>query len=239
MADANTAVIVLACVQGAATLVLAAVTFSYAKTTARMSDAARRQADASVETAREMREQRLAEERPYLLLDAAVATEGSWGFPQGSNGDDINEMHPTTLWCGIHNAGPGPAKELAVTMLHPHMEFEIERRGYLLVNQSWEPEPLVKAAPLAKALSGVKPLGLSDWLAKQGAPPHPVGDQYDAGLVVGYRDISGSPWATYLALGLDVYTDMRFDNKDPRHFSKRVLKLHGQRRIQLKPDFAL
>jgi hypothetical protein len=181
---------------------------------------ARKQAKASVEMAREMREQRLVEERPYLLLDVAVATERTWAFPQGSTGDDINQMYPTAVWCRIHNTGPAPAKELAVTLLHPYMGFEIARKGYLLVNESWDPEPLVKAVPL-------------------GAAPDPVGDQYDAALVVGYRDIRGLPWATYLILGLDVNTDMSFDIKDPRHFTKRDMELHGQRRIPLNADFAL
>ena len=76
MADANTAFIALACVQGVATLTLAGITWWYAKTTTRISDDTRRQADASVEMAREMREQRLLTSRPIVLLSPLAEERG-------------------------------------------------------------------------------------------------------------------------------------------------------------------
>ena len=57
MAEVNTAIIILASVQSASTLVLVAVTAFYARTTAKISDAAQRQADATAEMVREMRDQ--------------------------------------------------------------------------------------------------------------------------------------------------------------------------------------
>jgi len=57
VADANTALIVLASVQGAFTVVLAVATGFYAVRTHDISKAAKEQADASTEMARETREQ--------------------------------------------------------------------------------------------------------------------------------------------------------------------------------------
>ena len=69
MPDANTAFIVLASVQGALTVVLAGSTYYYARKTRDIAEATRQQAKASVKMAEEMREQRLAEDRPWLLID--------------------------------------------------------------------------------------------------------------------------------------------------------------------------
>jgi hypothetical protein len=218
---------------------LAAMTFWYAKRTGHMAEATRRQADASAEMVREMREQRLSEERPNLLLHVENADRLNWAFPHGAGSEDIYAMYPTALTCTVHNAGRAPAKELSLTLLHPHMGFQTVWKGYLLVNETWTPHPFVEAAPLAQALSGEEPVSLSAWLRKQGAEPNPVGDSYDAALVVAYRDIGGLPWATYLILGLSTRTDGRFLRDDTRYFTKRELVLHGQRRIPLSPEFAL
>jgi hypothetical protein len=218
---------------------LAAMTYWYAKRTGHMAEATRRQADASAEMVREMREQRLSEERPNLLLHVERPDQLNWTFPHGAGSDDIYSMYPTAVTCTVHNAGRAPAKELTLTLLHPHMGFEIVRKGYLLVNESWIPEPMVLADPLGQALSGQEPVALSEWLERQGATRDPVGDNYNAALVVGYRDISGLPWATYLILGLSTRTDERFPRDDARYFTRRELVLLGQRRIRLSPEFAL
>jgi hypothetical protein len=106
MADANTAVIVLACVQGAATLILAAITYSYARTTARTSEATRRQADASVEMAREMRHTRYDAVRPVLDIqpEPEVGVHLIARAVAGEEGDPKRDLQ-----AGIRNVGLGPA----------------------------------------------------------------------------------------------------------------------------------
>ena len=59
MGDANVAFIILACVQGASTLALVIVTAMYVRATAKISDAAQCQADATLYMAREVHEQKL------------------------------------------------------------------------------------------------------------------------------------------------------------------------------------
>ncbi len=244
MADANTALIVLASVQGATTFVLAAATGFYAWRTHDISKATRRQAEASAEMTREVREQRLDEHRPFLLLDLGVTepypipATTSWDFPKSQPSKDITLMFPKQVTCRVHNAGRGPAKEVALTFLHPHMGYNVQRKGFLLPDEDWTSTVSV-VGPLEAALADLSPVGLREWLEKQGAGPDKIADAYDAALVVGYRGFDGHPWGTYLTVRLTVKSDERFLVDDSRYFISRSLDALGQVRIPLSEEFAL
>ena len=82
--------------------------------------------------AREMREQRLSEARPYLLLrlkDSAV----QW------NSIEPDKHRPLDFAITVHNAGRGPAINIRAALWHQHRShFVGENRGYLLSGGEWE-----------------------------------------------------------------------------------------------------
>jgi hypothetical protein len=211
VADANTAVIVLACVQGGATLILAGVTLFYAKTTARISDDTRRQADASVKMAREMKEQRLDADRPYLLIETLGLEGIEWHELDTSAGSepDPHSAYPRYLVCRIHNAGRGPAKELRATLLQPLVAYNEPTKDVLRPGDFWEVSLTASEALglLHEGFTGEAPLGMEQWMHQNRIQSRAYGDAYDCGIVVGCTDIHDRKWTTYLKFGLISTTD--------------------------------
>lgn len=112
MADANTALIALASVQGATTIVLAGATWWYAQRTNVMSKAAEKQASASAEMAREMREQRFEALRPVVAA--------KWQIEGGK----VGEVPSIRLI--LQNVGPGVAISVECGFEHPRYAYHSE-----------------------------------------------------------------------------------------------------------------
>jgi len=94
-------------VQAFAVCALVVVTAAYAWFTWRMS--------------REMREQRLALERPALLLDIANVEKVEW---EHSKSESKEYTYPKTVVCKIHNAGHHAAIEVRVEVKHPGAAYQ-------------------------------------------------------------------------------------------------------------------
>jgi hypothetical protein len=182
-------------VQAIAVVVLVLVTSVYAM-------AARRQAVASVKMAEEMREQRLSEDRPQLLIDLKGCTP-SVDKRRLGEGETIQDFYPTNLQLAIQNVGKGPAKGVTATVVHPRMTFHDKCCGYLLRDDApWEFD--LSCAPLYRHL--IPPRALRDWLAdRQIHPAAPIGSPL--GVLIAYRDMHDRGWVSYLELEYDCETD--------------------------------
>lgn len=146
--------------------VLVLVTAMYVKRTAEM--------------AKEMKEQRLSEARPYLLL--RLADE----FVQW---DKIEpDKHPSREFkVTIRNAGKGPAINLEASLWHSTKVHPNEHKGYLAPNEEWE-------ATIHRISIGI---GDMTWLPE--LKEHIRYD--DPGVVaVKYQDIHKRNWVSYLCL---------------------------------------
>lgn len=91
--------------QAVSTLILLVVTSVYAAFTYAISKAARKQADASVKMAEEMREQTVMSSRPLIIQK---------GMPEIING--ITQMYFSHF--EVYNVGNGPAVELVIFLLN-------------------------------------------------------------------------------------------------------------------------
>ena len=147
-------------------------------------EATRRQADESVKMAKEMREQRLSEARPYLLLrlhDESVRWDPELGIP---------ELDPPTngrFTVTIVNAGKGPAIDLRAGLWRPDRSPFWDTKGYLVSGDEWK-----------AVILGLPPVGGAlEWLpelSKLVKRPEP-------GVVaVEYKDVHNRKWASYLCL---------------------------------------
>jgi hypothetical protein len=176
-------------VQAVAVLALVLITAIYAGFTWRMVN--------------ELRRQRLAQDRPDLLIHVEVA--GDWHEPrpddEQSQAKPWLHTYPKNLDCHVYNAGRHAAKEVFVTIVHPGVLFKSPRKGFLVPGETWHTG--VSADPILEYVSDRVPQGLSEWLAAEAeGRQESVGNSYDAGAVVLYCDIHDVPWATYLVLGL-------------------------------------
>jgi hypothetical protein len=211
MADANTAIVVLASVQGALTLALVGATAYYAWRTHDISKAAQEQAKASAEMAREMKEQRLDADRPYLLIETLGLEGIEWRELETSAGSepDPHSAYPRYLVCRIHNAGRGPAKELRATLLQLLVAYNEPTKDVLRPGDFWEVSLTASEALglLHEGFTGEAPLGMEQWMHQNKIQSCAYGDAYDCGIVVGCTDIHDRKWATYLKFGLISTTD--------------------------------
>lgn len=155
---------------------LVAVTGVYALFTAR-------QADASVKMADEMREQRLDEARPYLLIrlkDESVSVNLTLG-------------HPVNFTVTILNAGKGPAIDLLAALWYPNRNPFFASKGYLVSGKEWE-----------AVISGFYPVGAQPEKGKEGWLPElsELVKRPQPGVVaVKYKDIHKQrKWVSYLCL---------------------------------------
>jgi len=216
-------------IQGVAVVALVAVTAVYAYFTRRM--------------ARELREQTLAQDRPDLLIDIAEIREPDWYLREAQREESQAEVEPYAhpdVVCRIHNAGRHVAKELAVTVVDPHVTYNAPRKGFLLPGHTWE----ITVGAHREAPDEGETCGLSKWRAEQGDdvpkpdPPMPEssfptkGPLFpfpDIGVVLYYRDMHDVDWATYL----QYMRVMSCDAITHKIVGRHVI-LGDQRRIRLK-----
>ena len=118
-------------VQAIAVVVLVLVTAVYAILTWRIAGAARRQADASVEMARQMREQRLFTSRPIVLLFPLAEERGQEGIRLALEGP-LPDSTPVRLT----NVGPGIAVAVNVPYKLDGADPEERIIDYLLAGSS-------------------------------------------------------------------------------------------------------
>ena len=114
-------------VQAIATGILVVVTGIYAALTWCISKNAAKQAAASVKMAEEMREQRMALDRPNLLIEFRGTTPPNRCYVAGEREEELADF-PKELSFGVYNDGPGPAKGLSVA----YKDFLPKGRDYLL-----------------------------------------------------------------------------------------------------------
>jgi len=199
-------------VQAFVVLALVVVTATYAEFTRRM--------------AREIREQRLAQDRPDLLIGLIQLL--GWHQPEADADNRLLHTYPTAIDCRVHNAGRHAAKEVAITILHPDSLYEAKGEGFLPAGETWF--VTIHADPWLQAASNRSPQGLSEWLAANAQRRQPPsGGSYDAGAVVSYRDVHDVAWATYLVLEL---IETRGGIKG--EITDRVISTGRQRLIRLR-----
>ncbi len=162
---------------------LVVVTGIYAWRTHVISNAAKKQTD-------EMREQRLSEARPYLLLrlkDSAV---------QWNNIEPDKQHRPIDFQMIIHNAGKGPAIKLHAALWHPYKShFVGENKGYLLSGDEWE-TTISRFTELIEVKEG--------WLPKL----RDIVEQNKTEIIaVECKDIHNRTWVSYLYLERHAYED--------------------------------
>jgi hypothetical protein len=193
-------------VQAFAVCALVVVTAAYAWFTWRMS--------------REMREQRLALDRPALLLDIANMDKIEW---RHSKSESREYTYPKTVVCSIHNAGHHVATEVSIEVRHPGAAFQWGgRKGFLLPGETWEASIDAKAP---SEVSSGELQGLDGWLRGQGEPAGWFHDEFtDSGVVVYYSDVHGVRWATYV-----LFMARRFEGE-----AEPIMMVSEQRRIRLK-----
>jgi len=185
-------------VQAISVAVLALVTAVYAWRTWTISTASDRQAKASVEMTREMREQRLSQDKPILVLDILrEKTREAWEWDNQSeqwidpeSGLASRDWRLPPLVIRVYNAGRGAAVQPGVTFFHPPEQYDIRRRGSLLAGEAWE----VRLPPTPMS-ENLKPAPWEIDLREQlGAPT-------DAWAVALCKDINGKAWASALYVG--------------------------------------
>jgi hypothetical protein len=118
-------------IQAISMVVLVIVTAIYAWRTHVMSKAAREQAEASAKMADEMREQRLNESQPYLLI--RLEENNILRYPGESN-----DMAPDSITITIRNEGKGPAINIRAGFWHPSKTYGSDDKGYLASGEQWQ-----------------------------------------------------------------------------------------------------
>jgi hypothetical protein len=153
------------------TLGLITITATYALSTEKM--------------AKEMREQRLSEARPYLLL----RLEGEavqWDKDEKGKPPDRN--FPVT----IRNVGKGPATNLWAALWGPKKTYFGDSKGYLAPGEEWQ-------TTIHRASTDMVELGIE----KEGWLPElrkSIKKEYAGVVVVKYNDIHNRAWGSYLCL---------------------------------------
>ena len=142
---------------------------------------AHRQADASVKMAEEMKEQRLSEAKPYLLLrlkDEAIQWE-----------EVENKRPPNEFGIEIRNEGKGPAINVWAALWDARKTFFGDSRGYLAPIEKWETSITRTSIMLGNITAQFLP-NLSE-IVEQPMP----------GIIaVSYNDVHKRKYVTYLYL---------------------------------------
>jgi hypothetical protein len=130
----------------------------------------------------EMREQRLSEARPYLLLrlDLADDTLLQWDTHEG-------KKPPPNLAVIIENAGSGPARNLEASLWDSRYVSTSVNRGYLAQNEKW------------RVLISKDQIGIDGmvWLPEL---RDSIKKEYPGVVAVKYSDIHHRTWVSYLCL---------------------------------------
>lgn len=122
-------------------MVLAILTGVYAWRTHDISKATKEQANASAEMARAMREERLAADRPYILVEffgpTPLALEGA-RMLEPSGGEDWNKDYAMKRAYELINVGQGPAKDIETSVVHSAMPYGARRKATLRPGGGWK-----------------------------------------------------------------------------------------------------
>jgi hypothetical protein len=168
-------------IQAISMVVLVIVTGIYAWRTFAISRGTKKQADASAKMAEEMREQRLSEAQPYLLLrlrDEAI----QW--------DEIeNKRPPNEFGIEIRNEGKGPAINVWAALWDAKKAFFGDSRGYLAPGEKWETSISRTPIMLGNITARFLP-NLSEIIEK-----HMPGV-----IAISYNDVHRRTYVTYLYL---------------------------------------
>jgi hypothetical protein len=161
--------------------VLTALVFAtllYAKRTAEIASATKEQAD-------EIREQRLSEARPYLLLRLKLDVGEIFLQWDSYKSSPPREEIPIT----ITNAGKGPAINLYTALWHEEKTYFIGGiKGYLAPGEKWD-------VSVSRTNAGIEES--EGWLPELTE----VIGKYEAGIIaVEYEDIHHRAWVSYLEL---------------------------------------
>ena len=152
------------------------VTFIYAKRTAEIADATKEQAE-------EIKEQRLSEARPYLLLRLTERVV------QWNDRPNLREHFPPTFPITILNGGKGPAIDLYTALWNKgERRYVYDRKGYLIPGEEWQAE-----ISRFTTLTGEK----EGWLPQL---RNIVGQNETEIIAVEYKDIHKRTWISYLYL---------------------------------------
>ena len=135
--------------------------------------------------AEEMREQRLSEARPYLLL--RLNSEAvQW------DKDEKGKLPPSEFDITIRNVGKGPAINLWAARWSHENSFFGDSKGYLAPNEEWV-TGISKAPTLGIELGFEKGI----WLPEL---REVIENKYPGIVAVKYNDIHHRAWASYLCL---------------------------------------
>ncbi len=193
----------------------------------------RKQAAASVQMAKAMREQTLAEDRPFLLVEVMDVSSTRFAAPDAEEeGPNPLAGYPVFLRYRLFNAGRGPAKEIGTSIRHPNARYEGSSKDVLRAGDSWDVEITLQneaAALITDSFAESPSRGLNDFLVEVGAPPLEAG--YDCGVVVRYTDIHDLAYLTFLRFGMIAVTDnvrRIVTSRTIRPIEQRVVPTHAQ-----------
>lgn len=136
--------------------------------------------------AREMREQRLSEARPYLLmrLEDLVKLEGD--FDKLINAEEYEI--PSNFKIRIRNEGTGPAINIIAAFWRSDNAFPFQPKGYLAPQEEW-------STTISTLRIDVDEIEM--WLPEL---REIVKYDYPGTIAIEYRDIHERTWVTYLQL---------------------------------------
>ena len=145
-----------------------------------------RQAKASAKIAREMREQRLSEAQPYLLmrLEGLVRLEGDFDELVDAEEYEI----PSNFKINVKNEGKDPAINIRVAFWRSDNLSPFQPKGYLAPQEEWQ----TTISPLRIDVDDIEM-----WLPKL---REIVKYDYPGTIAIEYRDIHECTWVTYLQL---------------------------------------
>jgi len=162
-------------------IILVSATIFYAYQAKKASDSAKTSAEASAKMAEEMREQRLSEAQPYLVLRLRGEEHDTFNWSEPSSPQNF----PVT----ILNAGQGPAINLYAALWHRHKTYFVaDTKGYLTPREEWQ-----------TYISGFN-LGIEEekgWLPELRELVNP---DYPGAISVEYQDVYKRRWVSYLCL---------------------------------------
>lgn len=203
-------------VQAISVAVLAVVTAVYAIATMKIGNATTKQAEASVRMTEEMREQRLAEHMPLLLVDLLDYNTG--GMKPGPE-RRVDDCYPASLSFRVTNVGDGPAIDVEMAVVHSQVHYwRSATKGYLLTEEPLDYDTSESIYPPSGR-------GLSDCLRECQVP---IQADYNLGFVARYRDIHERVWLAWMSMEYD--SDLGGDDNREviwwiEHQSQHVVKL--------------
>ena len=135
----------------------------------------------------EMKEQRLGEAQPYLLLRLPLEQDEliQWDDYQSSK-------PPTELQVTILNAGRGPATNLSASLWSSEISFFGKNKGYLAPGQEWQVNISRDSTDAVEA--GIEK---EAWLPES---KKSIKQKYPGVVAVKYNDIHHRVWVSYLCL---------------------------------------